>query len=72
MTQLLEKAFAEAAKLPPEEQDAFARWLLEELEDERRWQKSFAESADFLEQLADEALADHRAGKTEEISLANL
>lgn len=67
MTQLLEKAFAEAAKLSPEEQDAFARWMLEELEDEQRWQKSFNSSTDLLDHLADEALTDFRAGKTEEL-----
>ena len=31
MTQLLEKAIAEIKKLPTEEQDAYARWMLEEL-----------------------------------------
>lgn len=67
MTHLLEKAFSEAAKLPPEEQDALAKWLLEEMESERRWQIAFANSLDLLEQLADEALAEHRAGKTEEL-----
>lgn len=72
MTQLLEKAFAEASKLPPEEQDSFARWMLEELADEERWQKSFELSADLLERMADEALAEHRAGKTEELDPDNL
>ncbi len=65
MTQLLEKAFAEAAKLSPEEQDTFARWMLEELADEERWQQSFEQSADLLARMADEALAEYRAGKTE-------
>jgi hypothetical protein len=37
MTQLLKDAFAEAEKLPREEQDAFARWLLEELASEKPW-----------------------------------
>ncbi len=60
MTQLLEKAIAEVAKLSPEEQDAFARWMLEELEDDQRWQKSFDQSADLLERMADEALAEYR------------
>ena len=72
MTQLLEQAFAEAAKLSPEEQDAFARWMLEELEDETRWQKLFDQSADLLARMADEALAEHRAGKTKEINLSDL
>lgn len=64
MTKLLDQAFAEAAKLPPSDQDAFAAWLIEELKSERRWAQLFASSADTLEQLADEALAEFRAGKT--------
>jgi trehalose-6-phosphate synthase len=67
MTTLLAKAFAEAMKLSPEEQDAFARWMLDELEDEARWSRSFAESLDILEQLADEALDELRAGKTKRL-----
>lgn len=31
MTELLEKAFAEASKLPEDEQAALAAWILEEL-----------------------------------------
>ena len=72
MTQLLEEAIARMRQLPNEEQDAFARWMLEELEDDQRWQKAFDESVDVLEQLADEALAEHHAGKTEELDPDNL
>ena len=64
MTVLLEKAFAEAAKLPETEQDAFAAWLLEEIASERQWDEAFAKSTDVLAKLAGEALAEHRAGKT--------
>ena len=64
MTALLEQAFTEAAKLTPEEQDALAVWLLEELHAEQRWQHSYAQSSDLLAQLADEALREHRAGGT--------
>lgn len=64
MTQLLEEAFAEASKLPEQEQDALAAVILEELASERRWDQAFADSADILAQLADQALAEHRAGKT--------
>ena len=46
MTKLLEKAFAEAAKLPPEEQDALATAVLSEIESERRWDCLFAGSED--------------------------
>jgi hypothetical protein len=65
MTKLLEKAFAEASKLPEQEQDALATVILEELASERRWDQAFANSADLLAQLADHALAEHRAGKTQ-------
>jgi hypothetical protein len=67
MTKLLKRAFDEASKLPEEEQDALARILLEELASEQRWMELFAGSQDLLGQLADEALAEHRAGRTEEL-----
>lgn len=67
MTTLLDKAFAEAGKLPQAEQDALAQWILDELASERQWDKAFAGSADALATLADEALKEYRAGKTEEL-----
>lgn len=70
MTTLLEQAFAEATKLAPDEQDALATWLLEELQAERRWQHAFARSADTLAALADEALAEHHAGRTRPLTPA--
>ena len=72
MTKLLEQAFAEAGQLPESEQDAFATWMLEELASEERWQKLFADSADALAVLADEALAEHRQGKTRALNPATL
>lgn len=67
MTQLLQKAFESAAKLPQEEQDKFASFLLAELEAERQWAELFSrsESEDLLERLADEALTAHRTGRTQ-------
>ena len=65
MTKLLEEAFAEASKLSVQEQDALAAVILEELASERRWDQAFADSTDLLAQLADQALAEHRAGKTQ-------
>jgi len=67
MTQLLEKAFVEAAKLPDEEQDALARAMLEELAAERRWDDLFGRSEDVLGQLAAEAEAEYRAGRTQRL-----
>jgi hypothetical protein len=63
----LEQAFAEARKLPATEQEALGEWILDELASERRWQEAFARSQDALAQLADEALAEYRAGRTQEL-----
>lgn len=65
MTALLERAFQEAAKLPPEEQDVLANRLLAEIADEQRWDSLFAKSQDHLERLATEAMREHEAGLTE-------
>jgi hypothetical protein len=64
MTELLQKAFDELSKLPADEQNSFAAWMLDELRSEQRWSELFARSPDVLEKLANEALAEHRAGKT--------
>jgi hypothetical protein len=70
MTQLLEKAFAEAAKLS-DGQGAIAA-LLEELASERHWDEAFAASQDQLAHLAAQALAEHRAGKTKRLNVDEL
>ena len=72
MTELLEKAFAEASKLPEGEQNSFARWLLVELESERKWDEMFSDSQDLLSRLADDALAEHRQKKTKPLDIDNL
>lgn len=64
MTALLQKAISQVSALDEAEQDQYARWLLAELEDERKWDEQFASSLDVLEQLAEEARAEHRRGKT--------
>ena len=72
MTKLLEKAFDEAAKLPDDEQDALAQAVLAELASERRWDELFAGSTDMLSELAEEALAEHRAGRTKPLDPGRL
>ena len=64
MSKLLQQAFDEVSQLSPDEQDAFAAWMLEELRSEQRWQELFARSQDLLAKMADEAIAEHKAGKT--------
>ena len=64
VTKTLERAFAKASRLPVKDQNAVARWLLAELESEARWNRAFRRSAARLAELADEALEDHRQGRT--------
>jgi hypothetical protein len=64
MTELLEKAFAEAAKLPAAEQNALAERILEALKSERRWNELFESSQDLLEKWTDDSLTEHKSGKT--------
>jgi len=61
----LELAFSEAAKLSPSEQDALAELILQELASEARWADAFDRSQDKLQRLGDEALNEHRSGKTQ-------
>jgi hypothetical protein len=72
MTELLRKAFEEASKLPPQDQDALASVLLVEIEGEQEWDGALSETQDQLASLADAALAEHRAGKTETLDLEKL
>ena len=65
MTKALKKAFEAASRLPDREQDELARAILEELAADEQWEAAFTESQQALEQLADEARRDHRAGRTE-------
>ena len=64
MTELLEKAFAEAANLSEAEQDMLARALLEEFAAEEKWDEALANSPDKLAALADEGLTEFEKGET--------
>jgi hypothetical protein len=72
MTRLLEKAFKEAARLPEVEQNALAKWVMEEIEAEGKWAKAFAGSEDTLDRLADAALAEHKQGKSKPLNIKDL
>jgi len=65
MGRLLERVITETAKLPDAEQEAFAAFMLAELESEKRWDDLFARSQDFLAKMAAEARREYRAGLTE-------
>lgn len=72
MVSRLEEALAEVAKLPPDEQEALADWLLAELASERRWSKAFADSTGQLSLLANEALAEYHAQRAEPLDPEHL
>ncbi|HSW53879.1 MAG TPA: hypothetical protein VLH59_02210 [Ignavibacteriaceae bacterium] len=61
---MLEKAFEKASKLPESDQNVIAKWLLEELESERNWEKSFSESEDILTDLAKETVSEYKKENT--------
>ena len=67
MTELLRKAFEEADRLPEKDQNALATRLLEEIESESRWSETLSRSGDTLARLANEALAEHRTGETQDL-----
>ncbi|HEY4642510.1 MAG TPA: hypothetical protein VII75_14295 [Thermoanaerobaculia bacterium] len=64
MGELLQRAVAEASKLPEAEQEAVGAWLLAELESERRWDDLFAKSHDMLLEMAADAIREDEAGLT--------
>lgn len=64
MNKMLERAFAEAARLPEDEQEALACLMLEEMESERRWDEQFAQSEGKLAEMARRARDRHAKGET--------
>ena len=65
MTELLEQAIEHLRTLDANKQDAIATLIMEELEDEAKWNASFASSQDLLADLAAEAMAEYNAGQTQ-------
>ncbi len=56
MTELLSKAFKKASELSVDSQDSLAKRLLEEIDDELKWNKSFEDSKGKLTTLASKAI----------------
>lgn len=64
MTIALQKAFEAASQLPDAAQDDLAAAILEEVRADALWESSFTNSLASLEELAAEALREHRGGRT--------
>jgi len=61
---IVDEAIKELKSYSPVEQNKIAKWLLEELKSDRKWDNSFSESENILEQLANETLEEERKGET--------
>lgn len=68
MTILLQKAVDAVSRLDKDEQDTIAQIIIDELEDKKKWNASFARTASQLETLAKEAKAEYQSGKTKPLS----
>ncbi|QCS48974.1 hypothetical protein FEK30_05730 [Picosynechococcus sp. PCC 11901] len=60
MTELLEQAIKHLQSLETEKQDVIATLIMEELEDEAKWDTAFAQSQELLADLAAEAIAEYK------------
>jgi hypothetical protein len=68
MTQRLELAISELAKLPEPAQDTIATFILDQIADEARWNEAFARTQDQLAELAKRARAEAATGRTHRLS----
>ncbi len=67
MTALLSKAMERIANLPADMQDEIAEQLLDDLENEMRWQKTLAKPQPKLRRLAEKAIEASNKGKTKKL-----
>lgn len=64
MTGLMEEALRRIEALSQQEQDAVASQILETLDDEEAWARSFRENPEKLRALAKQAIEEHHRGET--------
>ncbi len=67
MTPLLQQAITAISLLPPQEQDEVAARLLAKLDEDDDFDRAIAASAHKLARLAEGAIAESRAGLTEDL-----
>jgi hypothetical protein len=72
MTQTLEKAWNSVLNLSEDRQDLIAYMILEELQDEKLWDKSFENSKGKLSLIAEKVRNDIRARRNLETKFNNL
>ncbi len=74
MSKLIEQAFQKVRQLPEHDQESIASIILQEIESEHRWEELFdrSESAALLSRMADDALAEARAGPARKLNVNEL
>ncbi len=72
MSQLLDQAVAEARKLSDAEQDTIGALILAEIQDDRRWEESFARSPGKLAALVARAEEQVQAGECRAVGFDEL
>jgi hypothetical protein len=65
MNTKLKEVLEAVSRLPERDQEELAAVILQELEDESRWEAAFEASQPHLKRLAEEAVEEYRAGRTE-------
>jgi hypothetical protein len=66
MTELMTKLFERISELPPVVQEEIAKQLIEDIDQEIKWQSSLENPDAVLDELGEKALKDSEKGKTKE------
>ena len=64
MSPYVRQVIEELEALPLEKQEAYAAFLHEEIKSDEIWDALFAKSHDMLGEMAAEAIAEYKAGRT--------
>lgn len=72
MNTRIENLFNKVKQLPEEQQEEFAYQWEKDLESEKEFDKKLHDTADKLKILADEALKEHKEGKTQRMGFDEL
>jgi hypothetical protein len=72
MPTMLEQAIQKMRELPPDRQERFAQFLLQELASDADWERSTAVHAVGAQRLVEEVLAADDRGETEPLDLERL
>jgi hypothetical protein len=64
MTKAVQQLIERINQMPEEEQEQYATWFLEELDDDAHWDRLLAGSGDVIDRMAEQALQAKAEGRT--------